>query len=86
MRLTANSYDGVKTSLLSNIVWSVVFFVAVVLLARNGWNSSFGAVSDKLAVYNVPSVCGLLLLFPGFSEQHGSFSVSLFSGTSIRKC
>ena len=73
VRLTANSYDGVKTSLLSNIVWSVVFFVAVVLLARNGWNSSFGAVSDKLAVYNVPSVCGLLLLFLVFLSNMGVF-------------
>jgi len=73
VHLTANSYDGVKASLLSNVVWSIVFFVAVVLLALNGWNSSFGAVSDKLAVYNVPSVCGLLLLFLVFLSNMGVF-------------
>ena len=73
VRLTASSYDSLKAILLSNILWSIVFFVAVVLLALNGWNSGFGAVSDKLAAYNVPSVCGLLLLFLVFLSNMGVF-------------
>jgi len=58
VRLTTHEKDAVKASLVSNVFWSILFLVAVILLSAYGWDSSYGAVAEKLTSFNMPSVLG----------------------------
>ncbi|MBK6586078.1 MAG: hypothetical protein IPG26_03245 [Coprothermobacter sp.] len=73
LRLTTHEKDVVKASLVSNVFWSTLFLVAVILLSAHGWDSSYGAVAEKLTSFNMPSVLGLLLLFLVFLSNMGVF-------------
>lgn len=73
VRLTTHEKDAVKASLVSNVFWSILFLVAVILLSAYGWDSSYGAVAEKLTSFNMPSVLGFLLLFLVFLSNMGVF-------------
>jgi formate hydrogenlyase subunit 3/multisubunit Na+/H+ antiporter MnhD subunit len=73
VRMEAKNRAIVRPNLNWSIVTTVALVVSVLLLSFSGWNSSFGAVSDKLTKFDVYSVVGLLILFLVFIANMGIF-------------